>query len=400
MSVSYGSSALKSSGPSISMIDNKASSVGIGNYKGVMLCNRPFAGSGLSAKQPSSGESNSFKGGVVPSEVGISSGINAKEKNKFRRPKKETVLTKHKKWLADLQKEKDKLELQYMEEMRSKEESQRKFQEQETKMRLLAKQAISSAASSIADSKPETTSPQQYSQSSSTSMDYKDSDYKSIPKLNLNKHSSSNSDNINIAPSKANHRPAWAMTETAAVKADEEKELYDDEGLLDFAKNLDYDKYIADVEIKQMMERLRKRINDMEKDISNDEKRTQEAEERTARKDLLALLNENLNNLQMNDNGAGNNTNNEEIEAAKAVLLSDEEMQAVHSTKSVAAMVKAARDKYTTATSKKKASDGVALDNRASNGPLIVVHEPSEGTRLEGKNNVSNLPYIHRNPAI
>lgn len=42
-SSSYGASALKSSGPSISMVDNMGS-IGIGNYKGVMLCNRPFGG--------------------------------------------------------------------------------------------------------------------------------------------------------------------------------------------------------------------------------------------------------------------------------------------------------------------------------------------------------------------
>ena len=31
------------SGPSMSMIDSK-SNIGVGNYKGVMLCNRPFGG--------------------------------------------------------------------------------------------------------------------------------------------------------------------------------------------------------------------------------------------------------------------------------------------------------------------------------------------------------------------
>lgn len=40
---SYGNSALKSGGPTMSMVDNMGS-MGIGNYKGVMLCNRPFGG--------------------------------------------------------------------------------------------------------------------------------------------------------------------------------------------------------------------------------------------------------------------------------------------------------------------------------------------------------------------
>ncbi len=38
----YGNSMIKASGPSISMVENKGSN--IGNFKGVMLCNRPFHG--------------------------------------------------------------------------------------------------------------------------------------------------------------------------------------------------------------------------------------------------------------------------------------------------------------------------------------------------------------------
>ena len=43
---SYASNTLKSTGgPSISMIDKTNSGAGgVGTYKGVMLCNRPFAG--------------------------------------------------------------------------------------------------------------------------------------------------------------------------------------------------------------------------------------------------------------------------------------------------------------------------------------------------------------------
>lgn len=46
MTSSYGASALKSSGPSLSMVENNVTStnMGVGNYKGVMLCNRPFGG--------------------------------------------------------------------------------------------------------------------------------------------------------------------------------------------------------------------------------------------------------------------------------------------------------------------------------------------------------------------
>jgi len=82
-----------------------------------------------------------------------------------------------------------------------------------------------------------------------------------------------------------------------------------------------------------------------------------------------------------------------DINAAKEVLKTDEEMQSVHSTKSVAAMLKAAREKN----SKGDASDGKALDIKIVNEPMIVIHDPADGKVI---NPASNLPYIHRNPAV
>ena len=82
-----------------------------------------------------------------------------------------------------------------------------------------------------------------------------------------------------------------------------------------------------------------------------------------------------------------------DINAAKEVLKTDEDMQTVHSTKSVAAMLKAAREKNT----KGDASDGKALDTKIANEPMIVIHDPADGKVI---NPASNLPYIHRNPAV
>ena len=46
-----------------------------------------------------------------------------KERHKIHRPKKDTALSKHKKWLAELQETKDKLEVQYALEMQKKQEA-------------------------------------------------------------------------------------------------------------------------------------------------------------------------------------------------------------------------------------------------------------------------------------
>lgn len=44
----------------------------------------------------------------------------------IKRSNKDSALVKHKKWLSDLQKTKDKLEVEYMEEAKRKEEAQQK----------------------------------------------------------------------------------------------------------------------------------------------------------------------------------------------------------------------------------------------------------------------------------
>ena len=105
MGDSFAGSMMKSTGPSMSLVENKG--VGIGNYKGVMLCNRPFGGTATSTKAPiSNADKNTFTCGVVAEPIGVNVTMSSKEKMKLRRPKKETVLTKHRKWLADLQKTK------------------------------------------------------------------------------------------------------------------------------------------------------------------------------------------------------------------------------------------------------------------------------------------------------
>jgi hypothetical protein len=87
----------------------------------------------------------SFTCGVVPDSLGMNVTIPIKEKvsgtifvsihtlqhicilfQQIKRPKKDSVLVKHKKWLADLQRTKEQLEEAYIQEMKAKEEAQAK----------------------------------------------------------------------------------------------------------------------------------------------------------------------------------------------------------------------------------------------------------------------------------
>ena len=77
-------------------------SVSIGNYKGVMLCNRPFAGVAAAANTSGGPAKAAFVCGTVPGQMGST----AAKKDvvvAVKRTKKETALTRHKKWLSDLQ---------------------------------------------------------------------------------------------------------------------------------------------------------------------------------------------------------------------------------------------------------------------------------------------------------
>lgn len=118
--------------------------VSIGNYKGVMLCNRPFAGVGSSKKQKNQegcdkGE-RSFICGTVAQPWGCNVIIDEKSRVLSRLSKKDGALSKHKKWLNELQKEKEKLEQQREQEKKDKEEKKKKFMDRQARKRALINQ--------------------------------------------------------------------------------------------------------------------------------------------------------------------------------------------------------------------------------------------------------------------
>lgn len=86
----------------------------------------------------------------------------------------------------------------------------------------------------------------------------------------------------------SSNRPAWALTETAAETAVEEKELDDEDDLLSFAEGLDFDRYIGDMEVRTVMDRLRQRIAEMEKEVAIEELREGASELRADKKKQLA----------------------------------------------------------------------------------------------------------------
>lgn len=96
--------------------------MGMGHYKGVMLCNRPFAGTSANTKTTTTSDSKGvFSCGKVPEAAGLNPPVSLREKVP-KKNNKDSVLTKHKKWLQDLQKTRDELEDRVREESKQKEE--------------------------------------------------------------------------------------------------------------------------------------------------------------------------------------------------------------------------------------------------------------------------------------
>lgn len=380
MSDSVGSSTLRASGPAISMVDHGGAG-SVGNYKGVMLCNRPFAGS-VTAKVGGSGGNieGKFISGKVPDALGINVSISGKDKLKPKRAKKETVLTKHKRWLADLQKTKDKLEIQYIEEMQAKETQKSLFQEQEKQMRFMAKELLTGEEKGSGG--PETNDDvKEYSEAKGESA--------WIPS----------------SADKKSKRPAWALVRADADIKEEQFVFDDDEGLLDFAANLNYEKDINDIEMKSMVQKLHERIKSLEREVKDEDDREVDAEVRGSKRAELAAAHQ-LNEMFESESKTGDE-DSELYSLAKSMLDTDEGVldKGVHSQSSVTSMLKQAKEKIAlvaiAADAKKTAAMGKQpAESKIIGGPTIVVHEPSEGTRIDGKQTVSNLPYQHRNPAV
>lgn len=307
---------------------------GVGNYKGVMLCNRPFAGSVASTGKTPSGDKNSFSCGVVSEKAGTNVSISNLEKKYPKRKKKETALTKHKKWLAELQSTKDRLEKQYEEELRLEQEKSEKFQQKEASIRQVSKGTLSKAESKSPGRGKKVKMP----------------------------------------------KPAWAMSQENAEANDEDKDIDDEDELINFAKGLDFDKYIDDLEIKTMMDKVQKRIQELERESNEERQRDEEAEERAVTRAILEAKGEASSD--MFEAEGKSEAYDEAYAAAKGLLAESDSLKGIHSTKSISQVYRQNKE------------------NKANGEPKVVTHLDDDGARMENKNNPSNLPYIHRNPAV
>jgi len=205
----------------------------INNYKGVMLCTRPNENIGVSKER-------TFVSRVDPKEK---LGLNPVKKIQKISPKKKLnpVLQRHRVWLESF---KERMrEKKDTEEQKGKYDKERfeRIREQATIVRGNTQEIAEEYRNIAVEDNQNTYNYVQQEQASPKKAE-EEKPTKSIIKKKEN-----------------NLKPKWAYTEQQLVE-EEDKDLDD---LLKFTTNLDYDKYINDLEVKDMVVALKKRIDEL-----------------------------------------------------------------------------------------------------------------------------------------
>lgn len=237
--------------------DSAIPKASIGNYKGVMLCNRPNEFGQV--QKPERQGKPPFISRVDPkAKVGLNPTkkiINVPQKKKDNN----SILIRHKRYLKMLQEKNLLQKLEKENEDNQKEETKKKFMEQTAKQRQKIK--------TLKTDKDQTVQP------SPTKEEYaEEAKVAKLTKDNLAKNDEHYSQIQKTKPNKKNKKPAWAKTENQLEK--EQEEEIDD--LIEFAYDLDYEKYMEDLEVRQAIALIKERVHEIKKD---DEWRTKIAEE-------------------------------------------------------------------------------------------------------------------------
>jgi hypothetical protein len=205
----------------------------IGNYKGVMLCNRPNE---PTDKLQRDGPVPFISRVTVKEQLGINPA--AKPVQQPSRPKKSLeILSRHKQWLYQLQKQKDELIQKEAEKSKAQEAKLEKM-----KKKYLGKKSAENVLET--SEKPEKSKKVEKSEKSEKLTE------KNLKLLENEK------------------KPKWALTEEQAENL-EELEVDD---LLQFVQDLDYDKFIEDLEVRQALEIVKERVEEIKQDKNWKEK--------------------------------------------------------------------------------------------------------------------------------
>ena len=298
---------------SSSMGGGSAPAVSIGNYKGVMLCNRPFAGVAAAAHgaRGSDGKKQPFRSAVVPHEA---LGLNpAREQRRVGgiNPKKNknSALSRHKRWLHQLQKAKDQFRADAEAKQQAEEDARRKFAEQQAALRAQVRETLEEAVDQAEKELAMQDARREKLARDRDERRRRREEEKAVNEIQYESKYNDGGENVgnvgegmiereerlereaaqrqqikenaedskwfddegksrggedkDSALSRAQQKklqqrdkPAWAMTAEAKEAAEDQEA----DELLDFANNLDIDEYLDDLEVRAALEAVQDRV--------------------------------------------------------------------------------------------------------------------------------------------
>ena len=405
----------------------------IGNYKGVMLCNRPFAGVRVQATVATNASkaSNSFKAGIPDGRGTL--GLNpTKRLLPHAKPvKKVTAMDKHKKWLKQFQDKRKALEESMIEDSLEKERRRLKFQKREEMKR---KEVVGQrggeggAESKLKDEEEEEIDESKYQPKNESKYEEEEEEEEEPPSKisseskikdytddedDIDDDDIYDADSIIITQSQMEkiqkrNKPAWAYTEEGKEKEEDDMEEEELQDLLDFTNNLDFEEFIEDLEVKHALEKLKKRVEELTP-RRRDRGRVllqkgmdgESLLQKAGSSSLRPLTKEALDELERQigvESSKRQDHDARSVVSESSILSDTKSLRSVHSARSIAAIRKQIAAKRKKCKLQDIREDEV--DASVYNEPVIVNTVDEEKCGGEGKFEAARLPYIRRNAAV
>lgn len=183
----------------------------------------------------------------------------------------------------------------------------------------------------------------------------------------------------------------WALTKESADEKLECMEDQEADDLIDFANNLDIDQFMDDVELKARISQVEQQLAQMQSIVDCEEAEEKQSEREQQRLDDKSggpLSAANLARFDRMNSGAGGRDDDDDTMSVVSSVLSEcKSIRSVHSMRSVAALTKRMESK-------------LLEESSGAVNPRVVTIDEEQGARMQIKTLPSNLPYIHRNPAV
>ncbi len=401
--------------------------------KGIMLASRPSAPPvKIQPKKKSfsgkpfipNGNAKEF----ISSKV-ENSGLAIAAENRVLREKAQgpTATSKHKQWLLELQQLKEQAMEEAREYNRAQAEEKEKFAERSSALRQLLREGkwdeshVHCNTTKVSSLEKHLNSPTKKLEAAVT---------------NTQEETRAKSD-VKSSPPKKNtanleSRPGWALTKNQHEEVKEGQE----EDLLDFALNLDFDKYLEDMEIKDAVEFVKKRVKEIEvkqKDIEEEESMREQAVENAAKSEELAKkaveraerieeaeANELVSNVELRTESnvllnspalaspSGQSGGQTHIMSMRdlqtGLVMSQKSIKKVHSKNSVRAMIeeraKAIKDRTKLRVEQRYDDSNAEETPETTKIKIKKQVKASIEPSIEGTRTVQKLPYLYRHPAV